>query len=168
MFVFILMNKQWNHTGYVTIDALRQAGCIWALRKELTSLCQFHHVTVTNWYLREFCRNTCPLIEIIYSLTICEEECFACKWRESSRHGQRVRGRVLYYADNAMLTNTEQCPEICVALTGSRRVRVKIIILVIVYFFWVFCFWIKSTQRGGWMWEWQWGMNRNEGDEDLE
>ncbi len=44
MFVFIVMNKQWNHTGYVTIDALRQAGYIWALRKKLTSLCQFHSI----------------------------------------------------------------------------------------------------------------------------
>ncbi len=72
----------------------------------------------------------------------------ASEERIFSRRSQRVRGKVLYYADNAMLTIRSRCPDLCVALTGSRRVHVKIIILVII-FFWVFLFFESNQHSEG-------------------
>ena len=71
--------------------------------------------------------------------------------KESLLHGQGGRGRVPYYADNVFADQTEQYPEICETLTGSRGHVLSSFMLLYIFFFGFLFLYIKSTQRGGWL-----------------
>jgi hypothetical protein len=67
--------------------------------------------------------------------------------KESLLHGQGGRGRVPYYADNVFADQTEQYPEICETLTGSRKHVLSSFMLL--YIFLDFCFYNQiNTARG--------------------
>ncbi len=69
--------------------------------------------------------------------------------KNSLLHGQRGRGKVLYYADSAFADQTEQYPEICVTLTGSREYVLSSFMLLYYFFFWDFVFLYQvNTARG--------------------
>ncbi len=151
MFIFILMNKQRNriqgmsrHTYYVRLDTFELLGGNWS------SLYQFYHVTIMSWWLSfiEICGHW---VGIICILAICEWRMLCLQVKREyfcDIAGGFEEGVLFRWQCNA--DRTEQCPELCVALTGNRRVRVKVIILVIIYcFFWVFCFLDQiNTARG--------------------
>ncbi len=150
MFIFILINTQRNHTQgmsrqtfYVRLDTFELLG------RGCSSLCHFYHVTILSQRLKEFYINVWSLNRdhLWHSYMWMKSALFASGERIFVRRSRRIReGALLRWQRNA--DRTEQCPDLCVALTGSRRVRVKVIILVIV-FFWVFCFFDQiNTARG--------------------
>ncbi len=69
--------------------------------------------------------------------------------KESLLYGRGGRGRVPYYADNVFADQTEQYPEICETLTGSREYVLSSFMLLYIFFFWIFVFIYQiNTARG--------------------
>ncbi len=72
----------------------------------------------------------------------------ASEERVFSRRGQRVRGKVLYYADNAMLTIRSSAQKYVWRWQGAEEYVLKSSFLLL-YIFWVFCFLNQiNTARG--------------------
>ncbi len=68
--------------------------------------------------------------------------------KKSLLHGQGGRGRVPCYADNVFADQTEQYPEICKTLTGSREYVLSSFMLLYIFLgFFVFIYQI-NTARG--------------------
>ncbi len=84
--------------------------------------------------------------------------------KESLLYGQGGRGGVPYYADNAFADQTEQYPEICETLTGSREYVLSSFMLLYIFLdFFVFIYQI-NTARGMVVND---NGIRNEGDEGV-
>ncbi len=73
----------------------------------------------------------------------------ARKKSESLLHGQEGQERVPYFADNVFADQTEQYPEICETLTGSRKYALSSFMLQYFFFLgFLFFMYQINTARG--------------------